>query len=399
MAGSLSVRRLRSWDEVARLCPPWNELLASSSSRTAFLTWEWLSSWWSAFGSSQELMLLACQDGDGNVVGAAPLYRARLGSPFSVPLRMLRLVGVGSGDSDNLDFVIRQGGEAAAVRACLDWLWDHPSEWDVLELTTVPAESSVVRALLADLDGRRARYARGEWVHLAIPLPGNWEAYHRALSKKMRWATSYSVRHLERLHHVRLRRCESEAELPSCLEALFRLHTARWGLRGEAGNFGLPQRRGFYADVARRFLAAGRLDFWLLDVDGRPAAVHFGFRYAGTHYHLDGGFDPAYRSLSVGLVLQALVVRQLIQDGIREYDFLGGDDAYKLRWGAERRSYLRLRCARPGSLGALYILGVRAAELGRAWVRARPTGGGWAVARGIYRRLRQPPEWGPLESR
>ncbi|MBI4542783.1 MAG: GNAT family N-acetyltransferase, partial [Gemmatimonadetes bacterium] len=268
----LRVRNIGSWDETPVLHPGWNELLASSASRTVFLTREWLQAWWDAYGGARELMLLVCLDDGGSVVGVAPLFRARRRVGPGWSLRIVRLLGDGGGDSDNLDFIAREGCEAEVVRVVVDYLADHASEWDLLELNHVPAESAIAKALEPEVATRGWRGVAREAPRRVIRLSQTWEGHLGKLSKKMRREANHDVRRLEGLHHVGLRRCESEAELPSCLEALFRLDAARWGLRGEAGNFGLPQRRGFYAEVARRFLAAGRLDFWLLDVDGRPAA-------------------------------------------------------------------------------------------------------------------------------
>jgi CelD/BcsL family acetyltransferase involved in cellulose biosynthesis len=66
-------------------------------------------------------------------------------------------------------------------------------------------------------------------------------------------------------------------------------------------------------------------------------------------------------------VLDAHLIRSAIEAGIQRYDFLGGDHAYKRRWGAEQQPYLFLRCARPRSAGGLFI------QLGR-WQLTRTIG-------------------------
>lgn len=385
-APRLRVRNIGSWDETVVMHPAWNELLAASASRTVFLTREWLQAWWDVYGDAGELMLLVCLEDGGSVVGVAPLFRTRrrVGPGWSV--RVLRFLGDDAGDS-NLDLIVREGLEVAAVRALADYLEAARSEWDLLELNHVPAESAVASVLARELAARSWRGVAREAPRRVIGLSETWEGHVRRLSKKMRRAATYQVRHLERLHYVRLCRCGTAAELSRFLEEFFRLHTERWQRRGEAGNFSLPLRRRFYAEAARRLQVSGWLDLWLLHVDGRPVAAEFGCRYGDTYSLLDGGFDPEYEKLSVGVVLTALVLRRLIAEGVRWYDFQEGDESYKARWGAGRRAYRYLCSAPPWSRGARYLALVSAAAQAKGWLRDRVPGL-WGLLGGWYRRLR-----------
>ena len=75
--------------------------------------------------------------------------------------------------------------------------------------------------------------------------------------------------------------------------------------------------------MAGQFLARGWLEFWLLRLSGRVVAAEFGFCRDRLYSYLQGGFDPDYSAYRVGLVLRAMVVRELIGRGVCCYDFLG----------------------------------------------------------------------------
>ena len=145
--GDLLIKRIQTWEEIESIRPAWDELLSDSEAQAIFLTWEWLRSWWAAYGRSLELYFLGCFDRTGRLVGIAPLYRTRWPLRLPVQVWMLRLLGDGSGDSEGLDWIVLRGYEAAAVRAWLDWLDQRWSEWDILELNTLPAESPVAQIL------------------------------------------------------------------------------------------------------------------------------------------------------------------------------------------------------------------------------------------------------------
>ncbi len=117
---------------------------------------------------------------------------------------------------------------------------------------------------------------------------------------------------------------------------------------GEPGSFALRERREFYREIADSFSERGWLRFYRLRLDGRPAAYEFSFEYDGRVYYLQQAYEVEFSGLSIGTALKAFVLRECIERGVREYDFLGDAADHKLKWGAEVRSCTRLRIVRPG---------------------------------------------------
>src|SRR5262249_12705562 len=149
-------------------------------------------------------------------------------------------------------------------------------------------------------------------------------------------------RRLEKKYRVEICKCHEAGELESALHSLYKLHRKHWRLRGLTGTLHLPARQGFYHELANLLLAGNHLDFWLLKANDKIVAAQFGLRYGDTVFSLQEGFDPEYAADSVGYVLRSQVLKSLINEGIRKYDFLGGTDESKVRWGAVVRSYVNL---------------------------------------------------------
>src|SRR5687767_8525561 len=59
------------------LAGEWNTLLQRSDSNHPFLTWEWVSTWWSVYGRQARLCVLTARDDAGRLVGIAPLKLQR----------------------------------------------------------------------------------------------------------------------------------------------------------------------------------------------------------------------------------------------------------------------------------------------------------------------------------
>ena len=72
--------------------------------------------------------------------------------------------------------------------------------------------------------------------------------------------------------------------------------------------------------------------FDFLELDGLAVACQLCFKYRGTQFLLQDGFDPEFASESVGVALRAMVFKKAIEDGIRHYDFLAGVGRHKTQW-------------------------------------------------------------------
>ena len=111
-------------------------------------------------------------------------------------------------------------------------------------------------------------------------------------------------------------------------------------------------------NAASGIFVRNRLDFWLLKLNGRIVAAQLGLRYGDTVFSLQEGYDPDYSTDSVGYVLRSQVLRNLIAQGVHNYDFLRGTDESKARWGSVVKSYLNINFARPRSRKRLSLGGV-----------------------------------------
>lgn len=225
--------------------------------------------------------------------------------------------------------------------------------------------------LLRDLKARNWRAFTSARPQSVVELPESWESYLKGLSSKERGKIGLRTRRLEKKYKIQIRKCAEEVELDSFLAALFDLHGKHWQLRNLPGTLHSPARRQFYRELARLLLARHRLEFWVLELDGKIVATQFGLRHGDTVFSLQEGFDPEHSSDSVGYVLRSQVLRQLIADGIRHYDFLGGTDDSKVRWGAQVKSYLNLDFARPRTRGSLHLSLKHRSVEAKGWLRTR----------------------------
>lgn len=363
----LVVSEHRQWDQLESIRATWSNLVAQVPDLSVFLTPEWMFSWWRAYGENKELCVLLLTDPQAGIVGIAPLYRERQDFLGFTELRVLRFIGDGSADSDDLDFIVKPGYASAVATAVLNWM--HEAPWDVCQFNALSSKSKVLSLLDDALQGLGWKRAISNRPFTRVTLPETWALYLKQLSAKERQKTGIRLRRLQSRYKVSFRRCERPDELHAFLETLYALHQKRWEARGEPGSFSMAERRHFYEEMTRALLFRGWLGLWLLEMDDVPVAAQIGMHYGDGFYSLQEGFDPAYASDSVGYVLRSLVLRECIEKGVRFYDFLYGDQDSKQRWGADVGHYVDFYFARPASAGALYLASIRVLSSGRAWLR------------------------------
>jgi CelD/BcsL family acetyltransferase involved in cellulose biosynthesis len=73
----------------------------------------------------------------------------------------------------------------------------------------------------------------------------------------------------------------------------------------------------------------------------------------------------------------------MIAQGVRTYDFLGGEPGYKAKWGAQSGQYVDLRFARPFSAGATFLQSQHLAVQSKSWLRRNLPAAAWNALRQI----------------
>jgi CelD/BcsL family acetyltransferase involved in cellulose biosynthesis len=293
------------------LATDWKALLPNAATNTIFLTPEWQQLWWQHFSAGEELQILSVREVGGRLIAVAPLRR------------MARLISlVGSTDvCDYSDFILDKSCAGEALTAVIE----HVRGWDRVVLNSVPAGVPTLALLpqIAEKRGWKIEVTQ-EDVCPRAELPGDWEEYLGRLSKKDRHELRRKFRRLDSAGQVSFPLGNGDKDM----DDFFRLHRLS---REDKAEFMTPDMEAFFRQVMVRIADSARLQF--VEVDGVRAAAIVYFDYAGRRLLYNSGYDPAFSSLSVGLLLKAYAVREAIESGMSCFDFLRGDEPYKYDLG------------------------------------------------------------------
>ena len=334
------------------LMKDWQLLYDECPGATPFNSWEWLFSWWQAYGGARQLRLLVWRV-DNTLVGVAPLYLTSEKTQLGTVCRVLRFVGDGSFDSDYLGLLIQPGAYALLAQRFGEWLCNN-REWDALVLRELPENSTLPEAL-RDAANREGLQWRLEYGRCGVlDLPRSFDEYLQTRQSRFRTKLRSLLRRLDEGELNFESRCEPR-ELRRRLRSLFALHQSRWRDSGAPGVFGDAAKRRFYAHFVPRFARSGWLRLYSLRNGTSYLAHQLCFGGGGITYLLQEGFDVSDPAASYGQMLRAAVVRDLIQRGETRYDFLGGFSRHKEDWGAREGKTVHLVLARKHWRGWLYF--------------------------------------------
>jgi len=333
----------------------WDDAVDAAACPSVFLTRDWVTAWWASFGTGREPVLIRVAEPGGRTVGLAPLYRERPRLAGPITLRRLGIIGDRVVGSEYLGLVARAGHETAVASAVADRLADD-ARWDVAELKGLVADDPAADALQAELvrAGGHRRVTRHPCS--MIHLPDDFDTYLATLGPRFRRRKRTDG--LRRAFpSARIFLTREERQLESHLARLWQIHQVHWNAVGYTGSFADPRMRAFYVDISRRLLAAGTLRFWQLEIDGVIRASQYGFVHHGVLHALQDGYDTSFKAPGVdglGVVLRAEVLRHAIEtEHLRGYDFLGGVEAFKTRWGTSTHYTHTVHIAARGPRGRL----------------------------------------------
>jgi CelD/BcsL family acetyltransferase involved in cellulose biosynthesis len=278
-----------------------------------FATREWLLTWWRHYGMGRRQLTGIAR------AGADPLAIVPLYQWWNRAVPVLRFVGHGQGDQlGPVCAPLSDPATAAAVREVTDAV--------PLRRFVLLAEQVGGGQCFGELTGCRPLYREDSPV-LRFEH-GSWDDFLHERGRNFRQQVRRFPRKLSELGTVSYRLAADPERLPQDLDTLFRLHRQRWGGADTAFLLASPFHREFAAEALRQ----GWLRLWFMELDGRPVAALYGFRFAGAESAYQSGRDPALQRHPAGFVLLVHAVRQALADGMSEYRLLRGGAAYKKRF-------------------------------------------------------------------
>jgi CelD/BcsL family acetyltransferase involved in cellulose biosynthesis len=317
----------------------------------------WFQAWLRAFGGAARLHALTARR-DGRLVGVLPVLKRRRSA-----------VSPTNWHTPSYDAVALD--EDAARQLAHEVVASAASKLDLAFLDLArPFPAACVAA--AEDAGRRV-IRRPSLRSPYLELEGDFEAYESGLGTKFRRELTRRRRRLEEQGALEVQFTDGRDELDAQLDEGFAIEGSGWKVERGTAIASQAETEALYRDVARWAAGRGWLQLGYLRLDARALAFAYLIVTSGVMHVVKVGFDPEYRRFAPGSLLTREAIKRAFEQGLSRYDFLGGEDRYKLDWTNEVRERTRLQAfgSTPAGIGgyAAWRFGRPAAKRALALVR------------------------------
>jgi CelD/BcsL family acetyltransferase involved in cellulose biosynthesis len=326
---------LKKIPEDPDLSAAWNSLVLSMESPEVFFTYQWALAASRGFGKVLSTLLFLAYDLE-ELVGVAALAidpRAPRAAFFLT-----------SSTADYCDIVSTPGNRRAVILALLEEI--RKVGLSDLVLANVPANSATLHEL-PQVAGTHRYYVTSRTAYNCgvVQLGGDdqRESLLRTLGSKNR--EKRALKRLTNLGAVKVIHVTEPGKIAASLESIVSAQISRFLASDRVSPLVGPERRAFLQQLSELLAESGWLKISQLEIDGRPVAWNYGFRFGGSWFWYLPTFELKYAQVSPGSCLLRLLVEEAARDtSLRWLDLGLGDESYKGRYANETREtrYIRV---------------------------------------------------------
>ena len=305
----------------------WEDLLKASPVNSIYLTPQWQQVWWDYYGMDRELAGFYV-DESGLLMAVASLSKQGDEVTFTG----------GPETFDYNDFLVRPGVESTFFPT----LFKELRSDGVKSITLCSLqEDSPTLEYLPDVAATHGFVVSviEEDVSPGLSLPETWEAYLAQLSKKDRHELRRKFRRLEALDDWNWYYLESASDIEDRFDEFLRLMRMS---APEKEEYMTDERERFFRSMAAKMARLGLVKLFFLELNGVSVAASLCFDYGLSRLLYNSGYDPEMSFYSVGLLMNAICLKDAIEQGAVYFDFLRGSEPYKYHLGGKNHTLYQM---------------------------------------------------------
>ena len=319
---------LKEIPQDADLSEAWNSLVLSMENPEVFFTYQWALAASRGFQGSLSTLLFLVHDFE-QLVGVAALA-----IDPKAPRAAFFLT---SNSADYCDIVSAPENRAAVVVALLEEIRKLGLS-DVV-LANVPSNSATLKELPGIAASRHFYVASRTAYDCGVVQLGGEEQREDVLrSVAGKGRERRALKKLESLGAVNVIHLTEPEQIGASLESIISAQISRFLASNRVSPLVGPERRAFLQQLSGLLSRSGWLKISQLEIDGRPVAWNYGFRFGGSWFWYLPTFQMEYEHVSPGSCLLRLLVEEGAKDAsVKMLDLGLGDEPYKERFANTMR--------------------------------------------------------------
>ncbi len=312
--------------DLEKIKAAWESLLKSSEQNNLFLTYEWISIWLKHFWNNKPISFAIISNGP-EPVGLAPFLVDEQEKCYRFPVNDY---------SHRPDFIIKSDYKEA-ITTVLNTIKVARHKYSFY-LHEVSVDSPFINSIESISESAKLVPVIKESSNAPfLTINGDYESFFKSKSKHFQREQLRKLNKIKKEGNVRLERISSPSQIEKAIVDILKIERNSWKEKQGTSFTADPKLALFYSDIARYTAQKGWYRSYILYLNSNPIAHLFGIAYQNKYYALKTSYDLNYRNLSPGVVLFQLVLQDVFEAKISEFDFLGVES----RWKNELASGLR----------------------------------------------------------
>lgn len=331
----IKVREINQIESLCEFRNPWQMLLDETPGASFFHSLDWLECYWNHFSAGQQLRVLVVTE-NRQPIGIMPLVVRT----ESTRVGRLRILTYPLHDWATFFSPIGPHPSATLV-AALRHLRQTPRNWDLLDLRWVDVHRTDQGRTERAMAQTGFRPCGQKWDRTSlVELPERWQDYWQCRDVKFRKNIDRLERQIAEQGKVKFVRFRPVSAYGGEVDPRWDVYDAcaslaerSWqGRRGDKTNLCHAGFDSFFREAHVAAARRGAADLSLLYFNDDPAAFMMNYHWQGAVYGLRRGFDPQFKHLRPGLVLQKMMLEDGHRRGDRCYDLGTGSYDVKEPW-------------------------------------------------------------------
>jgi CelD/BcsL family acetyltransferase involved in cellulose biosynthesis len=330
-------RFIGSYDELRRISPDWDALVARSEYTSFFSTSGFTKAWWRAYENSRDMHVALIEDDSGELRVIAP-FQAEKKDPLRWELVGTNLI--------NYNPLIMQSGDYEGLGFLFDWLKRQPG-WNKLVLrTTGKATPSNYfernySPFLSKMQKLNRWFRLGSFFVEQDARRDHPYISQESLNKMGNLLHQKSYRHglniLKREGTPVYQTTMDISAIKAHFDRFCELHISEWQSRGRVSQLANPETRSFYSNLLDEMKPYETLCLGILSINEKPIAFTIGARWNNRLDSWITCFDLAYSRVGPGKLLRGHLIQSSIAEGLSEFDLGRGLQQHKKEYTADLR--------------------------------------------------------------
>lgn len=316
----------------------WNSLLDRSINKAFFMRWEWMYYWWITYKVRNFDLQIVLFINDGKIRGIAPLYLKK-NAGF---IKKLCMLGTNEVCSDHLDFIIEEGQEDIAIKTILSYI-KNLRGWDILDITNLQENTKILGYCKKVFKKNVIEVNQKYTVCRYINLEQTWNNIIENINPRLKNTIKRKENKLKKLKgNIEFTADDENQEIDEKYLQFVKLAISRHSVKKIQSPYKNQKFLEFHRKLAKEIYDQGMVKIIYLKINDEIIAGIYLFIYNNKILYYQSGFLPEWKKLSPGSLLFYHCIKIGFENKKNEFDFLQGDEEYKMDWTNSKRNNIRI---------------------------------------------------------